>query len=414
MRKIIFECKITTRTTNSLGYRSHHFQNHSAAVSNSASSLVAAATPTALPAATAVARPPAPPIVMPTQPVGVTPAAAPPPTQLPPPIVASTAVSTASNLLQSIQQPVPLQQTTPTSIASLAPVAGPSSSSSAASALQVPQQRQFSTQMSSETADADAKITQLLQSMQNETPLTLSNPTSEQVTDLIKGLGDATPSPSVTGEIALSTDTGTVSTVKSSSEGASGGQTDFQAAFLRQIQTRRPSAKEEVEEAARSLNLPTTAVTVASLSPPPLAAEVPSTTTSTTTTTTIMGGASSAQLSQTQLQNLPPNSRLVRVRNGQTTQQKVIQLTAEMLQALQPVEARMLVMERKASKTPQELAELAQLQARQQKILSSGRMMDASSAPPNQPMPVSTASVSLNKKKIRSYILGLYLHVKFH
>ena len=376
------------------------FQNHSAAVSNSTSPLVAAATPTALPAATAVARPPAPPIVMPTQPVGVTPAAAPPPTQLPPPIVASTAVtSTASNLLQSIQQPVPLQQTTPTSIASLAPVAGPSSSS-AASALQVPQQRQFSTQMSSETADADAKITQLLQSMQNETPLTLSNPTSEQVTDLIKGLGDATtPSPSVTGEIALPpTDTGgTVSTAKSSSEGASGGQTDFQAAFLRQIQTRRPSAKEEVEEAARSLSLPTTAVTVASLSPPPLAAEVPSTTTSTTTTTTIMGGASSAQLSQTQLQNLPPNSRLVRVRNGQTTQQKVIQLTPESLQALQPVEARMLVMERKTSKTPQELAELAQLQARQQKILSSGRMMDTSSAPP---MPVSSSSVSLSKKRI--------------
>ena len=336
---------------------------------------------------------------MPTQPVGVTPAAAPPPTQLPPPIVASTAVtSTASNLLQSIQQPVPLQQTTPTSIASLAPVAGPSSSS-AASALQVPQQRQFSTQMSSETADADAKITQLLQSMQNETPLTLSNPTSEQVTDLIKGLGDATtPStPSVTGEIALPpSDTGgTASTAaKSSSEGgASGGQTDFQAAFLRQIQTRRPSAKEEVEEAARSLSLPTTAVTVASLSPPPLAAEVPST----TTTTTIMGGASSAQLSQTQLQNLPPNSRLVRVRNGQTSQQKVIQLTPESLQALQPIEARMLVMERKTSKTPQELAELAQLQARQQKILSSGRMMDISSAPP---MPVSSSSVSLSKKRI--------------
>ena len=376
------------------------FQNHSAAVSNSTSPLVAAATPTALPAATAVARPPAPPIVMPTQPVGVTPAAAPPPTQLPPPIVASTAVtSTASNLLQSIQQPVPLQQTTPTSIASLAPVAGPSSSS-AASALQVPQQRQFSTQMSSETADADAKITQLLQSMQNETPLTLSNPTSEQVTDLIKGLGDATtPStPSVTGEIALPpTDAGgTASTAAKSSSsegGASGGQTDFQAAFLRQIQTRRPSAKEEVEEAARSLSLPTTAVTVASLSPPPLAAEVPST----TTTTTIMGGASSAQLSQTQLQNLPPNSRLVRVRNGQTTQQKVIQLTPESLQALQPVEARMLVMERKTSKTPQELAELAQLQARQQKILSSGRMMDISSAPP---MPVSSSSVSLSKKRI--------------
>ena len=369
-------------------------------MSNSTSPLVAAATPTALPAATAVARPPAPPIVMPTQPVGVTPAAAPPPTQLPPPIVASTAVtSTASNLLQSIQQPVPLQQTTPTSIASLAPVAGPSSSS-AASALQVPQQRQFSTQMSSETADADAKITQLLQSMQNETPLTLSNPTSEQVTDLIKGLGDATtPStPSVTGEIALPpTDAGgTASTAAKSSSsegGASGGQTDFQAAFLRQIQTRRPSAKEEVEEAARSLSLPTTAVTVASLSPPPLAAEVPST----TTTTTIMGGASSAQLSQTQLQNLPPNSRLVRVRNGQTTQQKVIQLTPESLQALQPVEARMLVMERKTSKTPQELAELAQLQARQQKILSSGRMMDISSAPP---MPVSSSSVSLSKKRI--------------
>ena len=377
--------------------RLRRFQNHSAAVSNSASPLVAAATPTAtaLPAATA-ARPPAPPIVMPTQPVGVTPAAA-PPTQLPPPIVASTAVtSTASNLLQSIQQPVPLQQTTPTATsiaaASLAPVAGPSSS--AASALQVPQQRQFSTQMSSETADADAKITQLLQSMQNETPLTLSNPTSEQVTDLIKGLGgDATTTPS-TLSVTLPPDTETATTAaKSSSEG--GGQTDFQAAFLRQIQTRRPSAKEEVEEAARSLSLPTTAVTVASLSPPPLIAEVPS-----TTTTTIMGGASSAQLSQTQLQNLPPNSRLVRVRNGQTTQQKVIQLTPEALQVLQPVEARMLVMERKASKTPQELAELAQLQARQQRILSSGRMMDTSSVPPNQPMSVSSSSVSLSKKQI--------------
>ena len=56
--------------------------------------------------------------------------------------------------------------------------------------------------------------------------------------------------------------------------------------------------------------------------------------------------------------------------------------------------------------TPQELAELAQLQAKQQKILSSGRTiansqpsaMDTSSAPPNQAMPVSSASVSLKKK----------------
>ena len=373
------------------------FQSHSAAVTNNAPSPLVASTPTALPTA---ARPPAPPIVMPTQPVGVSPAQS----QLPPPIVASTAVtstasSSASNLLQSIQQPVPIQQTTPTSIATLAPVAVPSSSQS--TALQVPQ-RQFSTQISRETADADAKISQLLHSLQNETLPTLSNPSNEQVTDLIKSLGDATPSPSVTGEIVLSTETGTVSTAKS--ESASGQSSDFQAAFLRQIQTRRPSAKEEVEE-ARSLNLPT-AVTVASVSPPPVA-EVSST--ATTTTTTIMGGVSSSVPQNRSLQNLPPNTRLVRGPNGQMTLQKVetIELTPEMQQTLKVVQGRMLEIERKNSKTPQELAELAQLQAKQQKILSTGRTLANSqasamasdvSALPNQPMPASSSSVSSKKK----------------
>ena len=385
---IIFDSVIRMRTL-SFGYttRRRRFQGHASAITNTPSPLLPS-TPTALPT---VARPPAPPIVMPTQPVGVIPAHS----QLPPPIVASTAVtsaasSSASNLLQSIQQPVPLQQTTPTSISTFTPVAVSSTSS-----LQVPQ-RQFSTQISRETADADAKISQLLQSLQNETPPTLSNPSTEQVTDLIKSLGDATPSSSVTGEIVLLTETGTVSTAKSE---ASSAQSDFQAAFLRQIQTRRPSAKEEVEE-AKSLSLPT-AVTVASVSPPP-AAEVLSA--AVTTTTTIMGGVSSVQ--NRSLQNLPPNTRLVRGPNGQMTLQKVetIELTPEMQQALKVVQGRMLEIERKNSKTPQELAELAQLQAKQQKILSTGRTLtnsqasamatDVSSALPNQPMPVMSSSVS--------------------
>ena len=385
---IIFDSVIRMRTL-SFGYttRRRRFQGHASVITNTPSPLLAS-TPTALPT---VARPPAPPIVMPTQPVGVIPAHS----QLPPPIVASTAVtsaasSSASNLLQSIQQPVPLQQTTPTSISTFTPVAVSSTSS-----LQVPQ-RQFSTQISRETADADAKISQLLQSLQNETPPTLSNPSTEQVTDLIKSLGDATPSSSVTGEIVLLTETGTVSTAKSE---ASSAQSDFQAAFLRQIQTRRPSAKEEVEE-AKSLSLPT-AVTVASVSPPPVA-EVLSA--AVTTTTTIMGGVSSVQ--NRSLQNLPPNTRLVRGPNGQMTLQKVetIELTPEMQQALKVVQGRMLEIERKNSKTPQELAELAQLQAKQQKILSTGRTLtnsqasamatDVSSALPNQPMPVMSSSVS--------------------
>ena len=385
---IIFDSVIRMRTL-SFGYttRRRRFQGLASAITNTPSPLLPS-TPTALPT---VARPPAPPIVMPTQPVGVIPAHS----QLPPPIVASTAVtsaasSSASNLLQSIQQPVPLQQTTPTSISTFTPVAVSSTSS-----LQVPQ-RQFSTQISRETADADAKISQLLQSLQNETPPTLSNPSTEQVTDLIKSLGDATPSASVAGEIVLLTETGTVSTAKSE---ASSAQSDFQAAFLRQIQTRRPSAKEEVEE-AKSLSLPT-AVTVASVSPPP-AAEVLSA--AVTTTTTIMGGVSSVQ--NRSLQNLPPNTRLVRGPNGQMTLQKVetIELTPEMQQALKVVQGRMLEIERKNSKTPQELAELAQLQAKQQKILSTGRTLtnsqasamatDVSSALPNQPMPVMSSSVS--------------------
>ena len=378
--------------TLSLGYttRRCRFQGHAAAITTAPSALLAA-TPTALPT---VARPPAPPIVMPTQPVAVAPAHS----QLPPPIVASTAVtsvsaaasSSASNLLQSIQQPVPLQQTTPTSITTFTPVAVSSSSSS----LHVPQ-RQFSTQISRETADADAKISQLLQSLQNETPPTMSNPSTEQMTDLIKSLGDATPSPSVTGEIVLSTETGTVSTAKSE---AASGQSDFQAAFLRQIQTRRPSAKEEVEE-AKSLSLQT-AVTVASVSPPPVA-EIPSTTTATTTISSVQNRT---------LQNLPPNTRLVRGPNGQMTLQKVetIELTSEMQQALKVVQGRMLEIERKNSKTPQELAELAQLQAKQQKILSTGRTIansqtsataaDVSSALPNQPMPIMSLSVSSIKE----------------
>ena len=92
------------------------------------------------------------------------------------------------------------------------------------------------------------------------------------------------------------------------------------------------------------------------------------------------------------------------------TLQKVetIELTPEMQQALKVVQGRMLEMEKKSSKTPQELAELAQLQAKQQKILSTGRTIassqasamatDVSSALPNQPMPVMSSSVSPKKK----------------
>ena len=118
-----------------------------------------------------------------------------------------------------------------------------------------------------------------------------------------------------------------------------------------------------------------------------------------------MGGANSSQVKT--LQNLPPNTRLVRGPNGQLTLQKVetIELTSEMQQALKVVQARMLEIERKNSKTPQEMAELAQLQAKQQKVLAAGRPIvnpqaaaamatDVSSALPNQPVNVGTSSVS--------------------
>uniref|UniRef100_A0A0K2UW65 Putative LOC100679230 [Nasonia vitripennis] n=1 Tax=Lepeophtheirus salmonis TaxID=72036 RepID=A0A0K2UW65_LEPSM len=75
------------------------------------------------------------------------------------------------------------------------------------------------------------------------------------------------------------------------------------------------------------------------------------------------------------LQNLPSNTRLIRGPNGQYTIQKVqtIELSPEMQQSLREVQSRIQEIEKQMAKSPQDEAELAQLQTRQQRILSLGR-----------------------------------------
>merc|ERR1719510_267004 len=86
-----------------------------------------------------------------------------------------------------------------------------------------------------------------------------------------------------------------------------------------------------------------------------------------------MGGASVSQLRA--LQQLPPNTRLQHGPNGQIMIQKIqtIELSPAMQQQYKLLAQKISLIEQKAVKTPQDEADLAELQAKQHQILSTGR-----------------------------------------
>lgn len=172
----------------------------------------------------------------------------------------------------------------------------------------------FKSQLSRETAEADAQISQLLESLQNNSEsakkIELPPVDSEKMSELFNSLtgGDdnscSSPPPSV---IKPSVSKTAVSS--SAMPPLTSGTSGFQASFLNSIAS---PEKAKISEA-----LPTV----------PVAASVVNTSGSMTATPT-MGGASTQRRA---LQNLPQNTKLVRGPNGQYSLQKVqtIELTIE-------------------------------------------------------------------------------------
>ncbi len=254
-------------------------------------------------------------------------------------VPSAPATATAPNLLQSIQQPLP-----PTSLASgssqqfAAPVIpadvslpGPSTSTGAP---------QFSSQMSRETADADAQISQLLENLQKE-PQTLTIGRDEKMAEFIKSIAGENAANSTSSVPSTPDVLGAPSTsaaprslpppaslaalvaeppaqqVAVSRPGGSptkaaplpnvektAGTTGFQASFLNSLANRRVSAEEDPhdqQQQAQQQQQPQVS----------------------------MGGGAPSQMRA--LQNLPPNTRLVKGPNGQFALQKIqtIELTQE-------------------------------------------------------------------------------------
>ena len=89
-----------------------------------------------------------------------------------------------------------------------------------------------------------------------------------------------------------------------------------------------------------------------------------------------LGGGAPSQMRA--MQNLPQNTRLVRGPNGQYSLQKVhtIELSQEMQANLRVVQTKIHEIEQKSTKNPRDEAELAQLQTKQQQILSTGKPIE--------------------------------------
>lgn len=339
------------------------------------------------------------------------------------------------NLLQSITQPLPpkslqLPQSQPVVVSSAS--SGPVTS-------------MYQSQISMETADADAQISQLIETLQKDPQhLTIE---SDKMADFLKSFQQEAETPtSGPPNIASLLDQGgppTTSTPSSSSmsppilkpsakmvpgtedKGQSSsddgskperttGTTGFQASFLNSLANRRVSSDEDSSNSSpatpqpkasvppsvvttqfSSLPAPVTSVTsVTSSIEPPKALQpmsrgemVPTTFPSISVPpvaanpSITMGGASTQMRA---VQSLPPNTRLVRGPNGQYTLQKVqtIELSPEMQQSLKLVQNKIQEIEQKPTKSPLDEAELAQLQTKQQQILATGRPIIAGVQPP--------------------------------
>ncbi len=242
------------------------------------------------------------------------------------------------NLLQSIQEPLP-----PTSLESVAsspphvPIMGPSAS-------QMPSTSSaplFSSKVSRETADADAQISQLLETLQKD-PQTLTLE-SEKIAEFIKTLtSDTAP---VSTDLTAATGPMPVSQQQMKPLPTSAkpepplektsGTTGFQASFLNSIANRRISADEDPLQPHQPAKIQIPAAS-APPAPPAITSVSPTGITTTSWSSTpssavvTMGGGAATQMRA--LQNLPPNTRLVRGPSGQYTLQKIqtIELSPEL------------------------------------------------------------------------------------
>ena len=172
------------------------------------------------------------------------------------------------------------------SMPKLSPMAGPSTSTTPA----------FKSQLSRETAEADAQISQLLESLQKAPTNKLGNLSvdSEKMSELFNSLTneDSSSSPPPTLKATMASDAKSSKNPPPMTSGTSG----FQASFLNSIAGPEPPKGNKVG-GSETTNLP-------------------------------IGGASTQRRA---LQNLPQNTKLVRGPNGQYSLQKVqtIELTLE-------------------------------------------------------------------------------------
>ena len=229
-----------------------------------------------------------------------------------------------SNMLQGLQ-PLP-------------PKALPSTTSTNTPSAPLAHALQVSSQISQDTANADAEISQLIETMQKN-PESLSIET-EKMADFIKSIQSENEASSVDpGGESLGSPKPIPVTIPSSSANSNqpvskpeltSGTTGFQASFLNSLASRRFSAEEDPLQSPTQPNQPETLNNV----PSQLISQVVPTTAPASTSSSMvsMGGGASSQMRA--LQNLPQNTRFVRGPNGQYTLQKVqtIELTPEMQQ----------------------------------------------------------------------------------
>eukprot|EP00095_Tigriopus_kingsejongensis_P004733 maker-scaffold719_size106944-snap-gene-0.25 protein:Tk04733 transcript:maker-scaffold719_size106944-snap-gene-0.25-mRNA-1 annotation:"hypothetical protein BRAFLDRAFT_85667" len=304
------------------------------------------------------------------------------------------------NLLQNITQPLPPKSLNP-------PVSGGPPPSLA-----------YQSQISRETADADAQISQLIETLQKE-PQSL-NIEGDKMADFLKTFQDADTSaasshltpPVLEQQHPLGNGSNVPGTMspphlmpakpgadpsESSKPERTSGTTGFQASFLNSLANRRvssdeegsgssPKAKAAQQQAGGAIQgtVPQRIIQRVSrgeVIPAPLpATAVPVSTTGSGPSITL-GGAPTQMRA---VQSLPPNTRLVRGPNGQYTLQKVqtIELTQEMQHSLKIVQTKIQELEQRPQRSPMEEAELAQLQTKQQQILATGRPIIAGVQPP--------------------------------